>query len=194
MKLKDIKAGEIYAYREGTYGSLKQVVFPAGTSPLYKSGGWPTRDNSRIHLTDDKKPSSSQTYGDTGYLAVIGFDVSVSDVTLEWALKKGTVWDEGLQVKILTQTRAVLGPYEEVKASEDKKDEEKKAQRAREDALRDRERGKVYTAIDALRDLGVSAFIGGHNHRALELSPDNAEKLVIALGRLTGGEENAKPE
>lgn len=192
MKLKDIKAGEIYAYREGTYDSLKQVVFPAGTSPLYKSGGWPTRNNNRITRTDDKKPSRSQTYGDTGYLAVIAFDVS--DATLEWALKKGTAWDESVQVKILTQTRAVLGPYAEVKAREEEKDEEKKAQRAREDALRDREREKVYTAIDALKDLGVYASIGGHNHRALELSPDNAEKLVIALGRLAGGEENAKPE
>lgn len=183
MRVKDIEVGKVYAYRESDYSSLRQVKFLDGTGQLYTTG----YRSSKFRKTTGR-PGRSRVYGDTGYLVAIGPDVSAA--TLDDALVTGDVYatGRGFRYQVLVQTRFVLGLYDEVKAADDAAREADRQRCEKETAQRAEETARAETLRDALAQFGIHTSRGGWNGRMLELSPDNADKLVKMLRNGASGQ------
>lgn len=196
MKAKDIKPGEVYAYRPSKYGRIIPVVLlaPADKDNLYVSQ--PTRRKSGDpwypKAPRATKPSRGSGYSDPsyGYPAVMPLtekgDLAVlRGVTLAdfEAATQREDHERGITFMLLDNVAHIVGPYEEIIAAEA---EARAAEMAERQAKSDREaevRARALDLIVALNAHGVKAgradTAGGGTVLTLRLG--EVDKLLALL-------------
>ena len=196
MKRTDIRAGVVYAVKSG-YGPPSPIVFlEDGAAGLYSRGdygrGAPAERDPRIW-----KAQRGSGYGtsDCGYAAMIRSGASglmyedaaaamaAADPGAELArfLADERPSGEGLMFSIVTSLGQISGLYDEELAAYNAA---KEAERARERRLSEER------AAESARRLGLVEALSAYGIRArdnsagkIELSPDEADKLIALLGR-----------
>jgi hypothetical protein len=119
MKAKDIQPGKVYAYRQGTYRTVRPIVFlaPVDKDHLYAK--------SRIHgpafkrAPDATAPTAGTVYnaGTIGYPAALGSEGSdINDlraVTLTRFERVTSTFGRRCEYTLVTVLARVIGPWDE---------------------------------------------------------------------------------
>lgn len=172
MRKQNVKAGEVYAYREGTWGGYQQVkVFDL--DQLY-SVGWSTP--LKEAPAGFRAGKSHRTT--TGYIAAIGADVSKA--SLEEAVRDSLrpPGDAKYRYKVLHQMRDLHGPYEEVSRAYREAQETAEAARQRHEAQRREAADRAERAAAGLRRHGITATAVGSQ---VHLSTEQVERIAELL-------------
>lgn len=129
MKRADIMPGEVYAFQDSKYSSLKECVFltPLTRAHLYQ--GVRRRAPGQPRFKRDgtaARPYKGYVYGDTGYLAAIGSNVL--GASLEEALSPdGSREERSYSYQILISTTKVIGIYTQVALSRQEAEDRERA-------------------------------------------------------------------
>jgi len=185
MRVKDIRPGVEYAYREGQYGSFSKAVLVGKPGQLYETG---YRTYKVTESSTTARTRTSKIYGPRGYLFAVGHDVT--GASLDDALERGLAYDNDKTFRyfILAQCRSIHGPYEEVLAEKERQDKLEAEQRQRQRDYQANNAAKVARAVDALARRGIRASHGYSMGGQLELNADQAQKLAELLEGQQPGE------
>lgn len=192
MKRTDIKAGVVYAIKS-SYGAPSPIVFlEDGAASLYQRD--PYGKQGIRKLTEDKHTKAKRGSGwsetTRGYAAITArWDPKRDALSLLAAIDPASELArfvasespsvEGLEFSIHYTLSDITGLYADEKAAYDARQEAERAARSRKDEAERAASARRRDITEALSAYGIEAR--GNERGRIELSPDEADKLVALL-------------
>jgi hypothetical protein len=190
MKARDIKPGEVYAYRRGRgeYASVRPVVFlaPLDSDHLYQKRMQPGATYQKA--ASGAKPQRGTVYnsGTIGYPAATTSHENVdvlSTATLERFGKTTSGLGRRIEYELVTSLTHVVGLYEQVAAEQEKRQQEARESRRAEQAAQQAHRERIEAQKSALDSIGVTSVpvVVGSGNSVHTISADDMDKLLALL-------------
>lgn len=195
MKAKDIKPGEVYAYRSSKSGSVSPIVFlaPVDSEHLYSTTSSHRGPDAPAFVKARRgaKPGRGSYYSAPthGYPAITGMgDSSIDRLTsatladFEAASSSRVDGDSYITYTVVTALGHIIGPYEETKAAVEAERQAEQDRRAAEAAARNAAKVRAGHLVEELSALGVDARPDDSwNPVGLVIAFDELDKLLALL-------------